>query len=308
MKRSFFLMGMLLPVLSYCQSADSSSMHKKLTTTAPLLGGVTVTNSIAPVDAGANTLTIQQPIVDVGLPVYKDFSAPHPILIKTGIRYQGLFLSGAQNIGGNEFHSLTIPLLVNYSLSRSTSITFVGLATVGSDFKRSIGAEDILYAAGVRVGFRQGKAFKYGVTLLYTSNYTGKFLLPLPDIDWTISNRLSLTGIIPSRASLKYKLSAMQSLGITASLSGSMYRLNGDAKDQYIHLRQNSAGLIYDLNLSRRWKLNLVGGHTFSQRLETFNMDQKVPFDGFGKLNNRVANVAYRQNSFIFQGGLSYEF
>lgn len=301
-------MGMLLPVLSYCQSADSSSVHKKLTTTAPLLGGVSVTNSVAPVDAGGNTFTIQQPIVDVGFPVFKDFSAPHPILIKTGIRYQGLFLSDGQNISGNEFHSITVPLLVNYSLSHSTSITFVGLATIGSDFKRSIGAEDILYTAGVRVGFRQRKAFKYGITLVYTSNYTGKFLLPLPDIDWTISNRLSLTGIIPARASLKYKLSAMQSLGITASLNGSMYRLNRDAKDQYIHLRQNSAGLIYDLKLSRRWKLNMIAGHTFSQRLETFNMDQKVPFDGFSKLNNRVANVAYRHNSFIFQGGLSYEF
>ncbi|MFA6084558.1 DUF6268 family outer membrane beta-barrel protein [Mucilaginibacter sp.] len=308
MKRSLFLMGMLLPVLSYCQSVDSSSMRKKLTTTAPLLGGVTVTHIVAPVDAGGNTFTMQQPIVDVGFPVYKDFSSVHPVLIKTGIRYQGLFLSGEQNIGSNEFHSITVPLLLNYSLSRSTNITFVGLATIGSDFKRSIDAADILYTAGVRIGFRQGKAFKYGITLIYTSSYSGKFLLPLPDIDWTISNRLSLTGIIPARTSLKYKLSEIHSLGITASLNGSMYRLNEDGKDQYIHLRQNSAGLIYDLKLSQRWKINLVAGHTFSQRLETFNMDQKVPFNGFGKLNDRVANVSYLQNSFIFQGGLSYGF
>jgi hypothetical protein len=308
MKRSLFLMGMLLPIFCYCQSADSTNTHKKLTTTAPLLGGVTVTNIVAPVSADGNTFTMQQPIVDVGFPVYKDFSAAHPILIKTGIRYQGLFLSGVQNIGGNQFHSITVPLLVNYSRSRTTSISFVGLATIGSDFKRSIGTEDILYTAGVRVGFRPGKSFKYGITLIYTSNYSGKFLLPLPDIDWTISNKLSFTGIIPARASLKYKLSEMQSLGVTASFNGSMYRLNEDGKDQYIHLRQNSAGLIYDLKLNQRWKLNLIAGHTFSQRLETFNMDQKVPFDGFNKLNNRVANISYRQNSFIFQGGLSYVF
>jgi hypothetical protein len=308
MKRSFFLMGMLLPVLSYCQSVDSSSMNKKLTTTAPLLGGVTITNIVAPVSGGGNTFTMQQPIVDVGFPVYKDFSGAHPVLIKTGIRYQGLFLSGEQNIGSSEFHSVTIPLLVNYSLSRTTSITFVGLATIGADFKRSIGAADILYTAGVRFGFRQDKPFKYGITLIYTSNYSGKFLLPLPDIDWTISNRLSLMGIIPARASLNYKLSEIHSLGITASLNGSMYRLNEDGKGQYIHLRQNSAGLIYDLKISQRWKLNIIAGHTFSQRLETFNMDQKVPFDGFSKLNDRIANIFYRQNSFIFQGGLSYEF
>lgn len=301
-------MGMLLPVLGYCQSVDSSSIHKKFTTTAPLLGGVNITNIVAPLDANGNTLTMQQPIVDVGFPVYKDFSTAHPILIKTGIRYQGLFLSGEQNIGSNEFHSITVPLLLNYSLSRSTNISFVGLATVGSDFKRSISSDDILYTAGVRVGFRPGKSFRYGITLAYISNYSGKFLLPIPDIDWTISNKLSLAGIIPARASLKYKLSAIQSLGITGSLNSSMYRLNEDGKDQYINLQQNSAGLIYDLKLSQRWKLNLIAGHTFSQRLETFNMDQKVPFDGFTKLNDRVANISYRQNSFIFQGGMSYEF
>lgn len=308
MKGNLFLAGLLLPVLSYCQSVDSSNMHKKLTTTAPLFGGVTATNIVAPVNTNGSTITIQQPIVDVGFPVYKDFSGAHPLLIKTGIRYQGLFLSGEQNIGSKEFQSITIPLLLNYSVSRTTSITFVGLINVGSDFKRSIAAEDILYTAGVRVGFRPSKSFKYGITLAYSSSYSGKFLLPIPDIDWTISNKLNLTGIIPARASLKYKLSAIQSLGITMSLSSSMYRLNEDAKDQYIHLQQNSAGLIYDLKLSKLWRLNLIAAHTFSQKLETFNMDQKVPFEGFSKLNDRVANISYHQNSFIFQGGISYEF
>ncbi len=308
MKMTLFLMGMLLPVFSYCQNVDSGSMRRKLTTTAPLLGGVTVTNIVAPVGANGNTFTIQQPVIDVGFPVYKDFTTPHPFLIKTGIRYQGLFLSNEPYIGSNEFQSITIPLLLNYSLPRSTSISFVGLATIASDLKQNISADDILYTVGVRIGFRPGNSFRYGITLAYISNYSGKFLLPIPDIDWTISNKLSLTGIIPARASLKYKLSEIQSLGITGSLNGSMYRLNTNAKGQYINLQQNSAGFIYDLKLSQRWKLNLIAGHTFSQRLETFNMDQKVPFDGFTKLNDRVANIFYRQNSFIFQGGFSYDF
>jgi hypothetical protein len=87
-----------------------------------------------------------------------------------------------------------------------------------------------------------------------------------------------------------------------------MYRLNEYTKQQYIHLRQNCTGLVYDLKLARRWNLNLIGGHTFLQKLETFNIDQKVPFDGFTQLNNRISNISYHQNSFIFQGGISYEF
>jgi hypothetical protein len=88
-----------------------------------------------------------------------------------------------------------------------------------------------------------------------------------------------------------------------------MYRLNEEGKEQqYLHLRQTSAGLIYDLKIGKRWKLNLVAGHTLTQRLETFNMDQKVSFNGFGKLDDRISNVSYQQNSFIFQTGISYQF
>jgi hypothetical protein len=306
-KYVFLLTGLLLPILSYCQSPDTAK-HKKFLTTSPFLGGVNVTDIVSPVKVNNSTITMQQPIADIGIPVYKDFSTVNTVLIKTGIRYRGLFLSNEEKIGESAFHSVTIPLLFNYSLSRTKTISFIGLATAGSDFKRGIEANDILYTLGVRMGFRASKSFKWGVTLIYTRNYSGKFLLPLPDFDWTINDNWNLTAVLPSRASLKRKLSNSQSLGLTVGLDGSMYRLNTTNQPQYIHLRQNSAGLLYDLTLSRRWKFTMVAGHTFMQRLETFNMDQKVPFEGFGKLNDRVANISYNQNSFLFQGGVSYQF
>lgn len=251
---------------------------------------------------------MQQPIADLGIPLYKDFSTEHALLVKSGVRYQGLFLSGDQAIGQSAFQSVTVPLLVNYSLSRTTSLSFIGLATVGSDFNKAIDGSDIQYTIGFRIGFRPGTNFKYGITLTYVKSYSGKFLLPLPDIDWTISKNWSLTGVVPARASLKYKLTPAQSLGATFGLSGNMYRLNTETQSQYLHLQQSSIGMIYDLKLGRRWLWTMVAGHTLSQKLETFNLDQQVPFDGFGKLNDRVSNISYRQNSFIFQGGLSYLF
>jgi hypothetical protein len=307
MKKSVFLVGMLLPAFGYSQSKDSTA-QSKLVTTSPRLGGITISNQVAPITANGSTFTMQQPVVDIGIPLYKDFTSVHPVFIRAGIRYQGLLLSNENSIGGTNFHSVTVPLSFSYSFSRATNITLIGLASVGSDFKRSIEGEDVLYTAGVRIGFRQDKAFKYGVTFTYVSNYSGQYLLPLPDIDWTINKRLRLTGIIPARMSLMYKLSEAQSLGLTASMGGSLYRLNEGKQPQYLHLQQSSGGLSYDLRLGQRWKLNLIAGHTFMQRLETFNMDQKVSLNGFSKLNDRVANVSYRQNSFIFQGGISYQF
>ena len=307
MKKSIFLAGILLPVLSYTQIIDSTA-HTKLITAAPRLGSVTISNLIAPVKINGNTFTMQLPVADINIPVYKNFSSAHPVLIKTGIRYQGLLLSNEKNIGSANFHSITVPLMFSYSNSHATNITLIGLGSIASDFKRTMKTTDILYTAGIRIGFRQNKSFKYGVTLTYTSNYSGTYLLPIPDIDWAISKKLRLNAVLPARASLVYKISETHTLGVTGGLNVSMYSVNKKTGEQYLHLQQLSGGLIYDLKFNQRWKLNLVAGHTFMQKLELFNRDQKVSFERFNKLNDRTPVTSYDQNSFIFQGGIGYQF
>lgn len=306
MKRSFFLLSILLPILCHAQNADS--VHSPLLTTSPRLGGINLTSLNAPISANGNTFLLHQTVLDFGAPVYKNFTSPHAIFIKTGIRYEGIFLENEKQIGSSSFSSISVPLIVNYSLNRKTSLTLIGLGTLSSDWKSPIQSADIQYTAGVRLGFQPSPSLRWGVTLTYINNYSGKFLLPLPDIEWAINSRLSLSALVPARVSLKYKLSAAQSLGITSGYMGGLYRVNTNGQSQYLSLQQYSGGLIYDLRLGKRWKLNLIAGHTFEQRLETFNMDQKVSFDNFGQLNNRKSNVSYRENSFVFQAGINYAF
>jgi hypothetical protein len=309
MKTPLFLMGIVLPILCAAQNADS--VHGPLLTTSPRLGGFNLTSLNAPIRADGSTFLLHQTVADLGVPVYRNFTGPHALFIKTGIRYEGIFIENENKIGSSTFSSLSVPLIVNYSLNQKTSLTLIGLATVSSDWKHSIQSGDVQYTAGVRLGFQPSAAFRWGVTLMYISNYSGKFLMPLPDIEWAINSRWSLSALVPARISLKYKLSPVQSLGVTSGYMGGMYRLNPNGKtgqEQYLSLQQYSGGLIYDLKLGQRWKLTLIGGRTFEQRLETFNMDQKVSFDNFGKLNDRKANISYRENSFVFQAGISYAF
>lgn len=105
MKKDIFLAGILLPVFCYSQNADSST-KSILLTTSPRLGGVNITNQVASIKAGRSTFPMQLPVADIGIPLYKDFSGKHPVLIKTGVRYQGLLLSNENNIGSDNFHSL----------------------------------------------------------------------------------------------------------------------------------------------------------------------------------------------------------
>ncbi|SKC83395.1 DUF6268 family outer membrane beta-barrel protein [Ohtaekwangia koreensis] len=290
------------------QRADTI-VHKKFITTSPRLGGVTVTNTFIPVKADGNTFTIQMPTVDIGIPVYKNFRTKHPVLVKAGIRYQGLILSDERKIGSNAFHSISIPVLFSYSITRATNLTLISSTSVNSDYKQDIEEQDILYTVGVRIGFHQDRKFKYGITPTYTKGYSGTFLLPIIDIDWTINKRLTLTAILPARATLKYKVSEIHSLGATVWIGGNnMYRLNEAEKEQYIHLRQNNAGLLYEAKLGQRWKLNLTAGYTLMQKLETFDIDQKISLNKFNDLNHRRTNVAYHEKSFVVQTGISYQF
>lgn len=304
MKRSILLTGLFLPLLAGAQNGDSSR-RSALVTTAPLLGGLTVTDVMTPITANGHTFTAEQPIVDFGVPLYKNFRTKHPVIFKAEVRYQGLFLSGEQNIGSTDFHSLTGMLSYTYMFSRATNITFVGLGGVSSDFRRNPDASDIQYTAGVRIGFHQDRSFKYGVTVAYTSDYSGTYLLPLPDIDWTISQRWSLTALLPQRVSLKYKLSPGQFLGFTSGLNTGAYRLNAG---KYLQWQQVDEGLLYEVNLGRHWAANLIAGYAVSQRLETFNDDQKMSLDSFGELGKRTPLVSYRQTSFVAQAGMSYKF
>jgi len=202
------------------------------------------------------------------------------------------FVTTAPRLGGGvTVTSLVTPiktggkvsLLASYSFSRTTNLTLIGLATIASDFKQNIVADDI------------------GVTFTYIHNYSGDFFLPLPDIDWMISKKWNLAGVLPARLSLKYKFVPSQSIGITAWSLGSMYRLNEGTEKQYLHLQQYSVGILYELNMGR-WKLTLTGGHTLLQRLETFDMDQKVPSNAFKKLYDQQPDIFPQAELFCCPG------
>ena len=149
------------------------------------------------------------------------------------------------------------------------------------------------------------------MTLTYVNSYSGQLLIPIPDIDWTINSHLQLTAVVPSRVSLKYKLTPNQSIGITNGYTTSTYGFtNGKSPQdkQYLSWQQYNGGLIYDLTLSKRWNINLVAGHSFMQRFETFDQREKASFDNFSELNNRKPIYSNRQTSFVFQGTVTYQF
>jgi len=317
MKRAIILAGLLLPIFAWSQSPDSanrsldSNRQSLFLTGAPRLGGISLTDAVTPMKINNGNSMVQQHIVDFGIPLVKDFTSAHPIFIKTGFRYENLIVPDITAFGTGSFNSFTVPFLASYSITKKTNLTLVGMGTLATDMKTSIHANDVQYVAGIRIGFQPNPNLRYGVTMTYVNNYSGQLIIPVPDIDWTINKKWQLTAIVPSRVSLKYKIAPNQSFGLTTGYVASVYGLTQNKEmpnRQYLSWQQFSGGLIYDVTLSKRWNFNLVAGHSFMQRLETFDQATKASFNNFSELSNRKPIYSDRQTSFIFQAGINYKF
>jgi hypothetical protein len=324
MKRVFILAGILLPLLSWSQSpaptpqnSDSSAQkpdgnrQSVFLTAAPRLGGIALTDAVSPMKHGNGRSIVQQHIVDFGIPVYENFTSKHPTFIKVGFRYENLIVPNHPALGNGSFNNFMVPLVASYSVTKKFNLTLIGMAAMSSDMKQDFTTGDIQYNAGIRFGWQPNQNLRYGVTLVYVNNYSGKYLLPVPDIEWTINKKWQFSAVVPSRITIKYKLTPNQSLGLTTGYASNVYAINKIGQQsvkQYLSWQQYSGGLLYEVTLSKRWNFNVMAGHSFSQKLETFDQSQKASLDNFSFLSNRKPIYSDHQTSFIAQATINYKF
>lgn len=156
---------------------------------------------------------------------------------------------------------------------------------------------------------------KYNETLtisfgaMYNQEFFGPYLVPLVNLNWQLSDRWSIVGLLPVYAKINYKISNNFTAGISHFGLVTTYRLNDDAcKDDYIE-RQS-----IDLCLFGRYKLfgnlYLEGrfGRSLGRSYAQYGSDQKVDFSlpliGFG--DNRVQKNIDFDDGFIIDIRLVY--
>ncbi len=144
---------------------------------------------------------------------------------------------------------------------------------------------------------------------MYNQEFFGPYLVPLINLNWQLSDRWSIAGLLPVYAKINYKITNNFTVGISHFGLVTTYRLNDEAyKDDYIE-RQS-----IDLCLFGRYKLAgnlyLEGrfGRSLSRSYTQYAADQKVDFSlpliGFG--DNRVQKNEDFNDGFIIDIRLVY--
>jgi hypothetical protein len=139
---------------------------------------------------------------------------------------------------------------------------------------------------------------------MYNQELFGPYFVPLVDLDWDISNRWSVTGLVPVYSKIKYKFNENFDAGIAHFGLITSYQL-GDPANNGDYIQRSSI----DLTLYARHRIggNLYVEGRFGQALgrnyAQYAADEKVAFSlpliGFG--DDR------QQKNISFQGGLIAE-
>jgi hypothetical protein len=144
---------------------------------------------------------------------------------------------------------------------------------------------------------------------MYNQEFFGPYLVPLVNLNWILSDRWSISGLIPVYAKINCQISNRLSLGITHFGLVTTYRLNNDAyKDDYIERQSIDLCLFGRYYIVRNIYFEGRVGRSIGRSYTQYSADQKVDFSiplvGFG--DERVQKNIDFEDGFIAELRILY--
>ena len=217
-----------------------------------------------------------------------------PVKIKEDVLIVNTYFERYDFASGGGVYGVSVPIAYSKQLKNpdwKTAVSFI--PRIHSDFK-NISRDD--YQIGGAVLFTKKKKdelkFKFGA--YYNSEFFGFFMLPLAGIDWNISSRLNLFGVLPNSMTLEFKLFPGKiHTGLAFKSITNSYRMDDGS---YLTLRDNHLKAFADAYFLKNIVINAEGGHTVLRKYEA----------GIKAGGSNSETELADTNGFIFRMAVSY--
>jgi len=124
--------------------------------------------------------------------------------------------------------------------------------------------------------YERSKKIRYKLGIYYNAEFFGAFVLPLAGVDWMISDRLILHGIVPRNLTLEYKLTPFLYVGAGWKAVTSSYRYASAHPHDYIKIEENQFRLFTDIYASNRIVCNFEAGHSLLRKYNKRSEAQRL--------------------------------
>jgi len=161
-------------------------------------------------------------------------------------------------------------------LSNGNSIQAVFIPRLMTDFK-NIDSKHFQFGGTFIYEKTYHKRLKIGYGVLYNQETFGPNVVPLVNLDWKMSERWSMTGLLPIYSKIKYKVNEKLNVGIHHFGLVTSYRLGEEAtKNDYIERRSIDLGLFARYNIAGSIHIEGRYGYSFGRSYAQYGEDEKI--------------------------------
>lgn len=205
---------------------------------------------------------------------------------------------GNQEYLNTDLYGLTMALsYVKQWKNDKWKTVFVSINRISSDLNK-ITIKHYQPGGALITIYERSKKVRYKLGVYYNSEFFGAYVLPLLGIEWSISDRLILHGLVPRNLVLEWRITPSLYAGINWRAITNSYRYRSEHTSDYFKIEENQVRLFADIYLTRHLVLNFETGHTFlreyNQRSE---LNRIVGLDSDLQLNEGLlfkAGIFYR--------------
>lgn len=199
--------------------------------------------------------------------------------------------SPGQNDSSQSYYGLGLPLSFIKTLKNNKwSIQSTLILRVNTE---SFNRKCVLQTGGqILFDYKARENLTYRFGLYANDELFGLFILPRIGIDWKISNRANLFGLLPGNMNFEYRMNNNFYSGFIVRTNTNSY---ADVKTIYWRINENQAGVYLDSYITKNIVLNAEVGHSLLRRLTSGRYQQQEPYEW--KINDNLylkLMLAYR--------------
>jgi len=178
------------------------------------------------------------------------------------------------------------------------STLFFVLPKISSDFT-SLSGDDYQAGGLVLMNYKKNKKIKYHFGIYYNQEYFGPFFIPLLGLDWKVSPKINIFGILPSTANFEYKFNKILYAGASYKSITASYRLgDGTFLRDGGKLGHNQIKVYVNLYATKNIVFYAETGYTFLRSYHQYDADNEL----------LSVNPVYEsfKDGWLFNVGISY--
>lgn len=205
------------------------------------------------------------------------------------------YLFSSASLSNKNLYGFALPVsYLKQWKNQKWKTSFTLIPRLSSDLE-NISSKDYQLGGAVLAVYKKNEKLKYKFGAYYNNEFFGFFMLPLLGIDWNITNRLNLFGVLPGSMSLEFKVHSKFYTGISFRSITNSFRLFSDT---YFKIQDNQLKLFIDFYPLKNLVMNVETGHSFFRKYST----------GFKNNNGENESDLKYTDGILIKAGIAYRF